>query len=100
MPAIAVPLLMARVAVAAVVIVVTVVYVNVGLAIPVVIPVRMAVIRVAKVTVMVNVQIVRVPADRKSSRYAPEKPVVECVTRRIRIIVNRVRIRIVGVRRA
>ena len=87
-------------AVAVVVIVVIVVHVNAGLAIPVVVIVRMAVVRMAVITVVVNVQIVREPADRKRSGYAPEKTVVECVARRIRIIVNRVRIWIVVVRRA
>ncbi len=100
MPVVAMPTVTTRIAVAAVVIVVTVVHVNARLAIPVVVIVRMAVVRMAVITVVVNVQIVREPADRKCSRYAPEKPVVECVACRIRIIVNRVRIWMVVVRRA
>ena len=100
LPVVAMSRVMARIAVAVVMIVVTVVHVNARLAIPVVIPIRMAVVRVAVITVVVNVQIVREPADRKCSRYTPEIAVVECVTGRIRIIVDRVRIRIVVVRRA
>ncbi len=100
LPVIAMSRVMARMAVAVALIVMTVVHVNAGLAIPVVMPVRMAVVRVAVITVVVNVQIVREPANRKCSRYAPEKTVVECVARRVRIVVNRVRIRILVVRRA
>ncbi len=100
MPVIAMSRVVARVAVAAVVIVVIVVHVNAGLAIPVIVIIRMAVIRVAVITVVVNVQIVREPADRKCSGYTPEKSVVECVARRVRIVVNGIRIGIVVVRRA
>lgn len=79
--------------------VITVVGMNVWASIPPVVPVRMSVVRMTIIAVVINVQPVRVPADGKSRRNTPEEAMVECISGRIRVVVNRVRPGVVVINR-
>ena len=68
-------------------------------AIPPVVVVTVPVVGVAVITVVIDVQAVRKPADRESRRHAPEKAVVEVVVRRVGVVVHGVGTRIVVVDR-
>ena len=71
-------------------VIIIVMHVNTGAAIPIVIPVIAAMIRVAVVAVMMDVQTVSKPPHSKRSRYAPEETTVERVAVRIGVVVNRI----------
>ncbi len=58
--------------------------------VPPVIPIGMTVIRVSAITVVVDMQAIRMPTDRECRRHAPEETTVEVVAGRIRIVINRV----------
>jgi len=82
------------------IIIIVVVRVNAGLAVPIVIAIRMAVIRVAVITMVIDVQAVAKPANCKRSGYAPKESVVERVAVWVWVIVNRVRARVVVIGRS
>ena len=65
-----------------------VVRINVRTAIPPVIPIRVAVVGMAVVALVINVQMMMVPADRKSRCHTPKEIVVKAVVLRIRVVVN------------
>ena len=65
-----------------------VVRINVRTAIRPVIPIRVAVVGMPIVAMVINVQMMMVPADRKSRCHTPKEIVVKAVVLRIRVVVN------------
>lgn len=57
--------------------------------------VAVAIVRMAPVGGVVNVQVVIRPADRIGSRYAPEKVGAKTITGRVGVVVTRIRVGIV-----
>ena len=60
----------------------------------------MTVIRVPVIAVVIHMQVVRRPADRKGSGHTPEKPRIEMATRWVRVVVDRVSVRVVVIDRS
>ena len=82
-----------------VIVVVIIVGVDIVTTIVVMIPIRMTVVRMAIVAMMVDVQAVREPTYRECRCYTPEETVIEGVSRRLRIVVDRVCTRVVVISR-
>ncbi len=76
-----------------------VIHVNVRTTVPV-IPIGVTVIRMPVKAVVICIQIMVMPADRIRGCYSPEITVVEIVTRRIRVVIDRVRTRVVEIDRS
>ena len=72
-PIVAMRVPIARVIVVVAVVVVIVMHMNTGAAIPIVMPIIMAMIRMTVIAVMIDVQAVSEPANSKRCGYAPKE---------------------------
>ena len=99
LPVITVAVPIARAIVVVTIVVIVVVRINAGLPVPIIVAIRMAVIRVAMITVVIDVQAVAKPANRKCGSYSPKESVTERVAIGVGIVVDRIRLRIVVVGR-
>ena len=72
-PIVALAISIARVIIVVAVVVVVVMHMNAGTAVPVVMPVIMAMVRVTVVAMVIDMQAVGEPADGECCRYAPKE---------------------------